>query len=144
MFIDKDGKQILEDYRFPVHVRRQDEDGNWVDDMDYIVIPYGNLAIWGEDDLAIYGITSKPDPVPPPPVKDPNGPVSKADIWRRMTDAEAVMADQALASAPAKERRMYDAAQVIVRDDPYWPILLAGMTQIFGQVRALEILAPSE
>lgn len=79
---------------------------------------------------------------------------SKADIWRRLTDAEAETIDTLLGNPPqemvdsfgisaVKLRRIWDDAAVLNHDNPMYPALKAKFVEIFGQDRADTIMAPS-
>lgn len=66
-----------------------------------------------------------------------------ADLWRRMTDAEVDAVEEAIASQPARIKRIFNAASVYRSDDELWPLLLQIATYLFGRERADEILSPS-
>lgn len=78
------------------------------------------------------------DAPPPPPAR-----TSKADIWRRCTQAEAESLDGALSDAPAQLRRVFDAAQYIDHGDALFPVLRDAVVAVLGATRADEILAGS-
>ena len=76
---------------------------------------------------------------------------SKADIWRRATDAEAEAIDVLLRDpppdlgmSPVKLRRLWDDATSIDHTDPLFETILAIAVQHFGEERADALLKPSE
>ena len=76
---------------------------------------------------------------------------SKADIWRRATDAEAEVIDALLRDpppdlgmSPVKLRRLWDDATSIDHTDPLFETILAIAVQHFGEDRASELLKPSQ
>jgi hypothetical protein len=81
----------------------------------------------------------EPEPLPLPPTTR----LAKADLWRRLTDAEAVTLDAALLAAPVRLRRIYEAASYLDATDPDFPELRAGIIAALGETRADEVLAPT-
>ena len=76
---------------------------------------------------------------------------SKADIWRRATDAEAEIIDALLRDpppdfgmSPVKLRRLWDDATSIDHTDPLFETIRAIAVQHFGEERADALLKPSE
>ena len=75
---------------------------------------------------------------------------SKADIWRRATDAEAEAIDALLRDppsdlgmSPVKLRRLWDDATNINHTDPLFETIRAIAVHRFGEERADELLKPS-
>ena len=75
---------------------------------------------------------------------------SKADVWRRATDAEAEAIDALLRDpppylgmSPVKLRRLWDDATSIDHTDPLFYTIRAIAVQNFGKSRAEELLKPS-
>lgn len=68
----------------------------------------------------------------------------KSDIWRRCTDAEAAILDNALDEAPVKMRRMWDDSTQIESTAPEFAMFRGQMVAAFGEARTAELLAPSE
>lgn len=68
--------------------------------------------------------------------------ISKVEIIRRMTTAEATSAELLIASADAKFRLMWSSANIIRSDDEWFPILQAALAGAFGEERAAQLLAP--
>ena len=76
---------------------------------------------------------------------------SKADIWRRATDAEAEVIDALLRDlpsdlgmSPVKLRRLWDDATSIDHSDPLFETIRAIAVEHFGEERADALLKPSE
>ena len=76
---------------------------------------------------------------------------SKADIWRRATDAEAEVIDALLRDpppdlgmSPVKLRRLWDDATSIDHTEPLFETIRAITVQHFGEERADALLKPSE
>ena len=76
-------------------------------------------------------------------ILEPSHITYKTDIWRRCTDEEAILLEQALTNAPAKLRRLFNDANVIEHDSPEFVYLRAGIEKAVGVSRADVILAPS-
>ena len=79
------------------------------------------------------------------------GSTSKADIWRRATDAEAEVIDALLRDpppdlgmSPVKLRRLWDDATSIDHTDPLFETIRAIAVEHFGEERADALLKPSE
>lgn len=68
--------------------------------------------------------------------------IAKDAIWRRATDAEAEMMEQALSAQPVRIRRIYDGATHLQTGDELFGLLETAMVQMFGESRAAELLAP--
>ena len=76
---------------------------------------------------------------------------SKADIWRRATDAEAEAIDALLRDpppdlgmSPVKLRRLWEDATSIDHTDPLFGTIRAIAVEHFGEERADALLKPSE
>lgn len=133
MFVDRDGNQITASIiRVPI------ESG-----QDYIQVPYDAMRIWTEAERNAIGVFTAPDPQRVV-IEQPPGPTFKADIWKRATDEECAAMDQRLNETTPRLRRIYEAAQIITRDDELWSVLNAAMIGLFGEERAAELLAPSD
>lgn len=78
--------------------------------------------------------------LPPPPPLPPRR-IAKADIWRRVTDAEAVSLDALLNAQPVRLRRMWEDAQYLSTDDELYPQVEAALVGLFGASRTAELLA---
>ena len=81
-----------------------------------------------------------------PPATEPDEHVAivfPADLWRRATDEEAEAIDHAMGAQPLRIRRIFTSALEYRSDDDMWPLLMGAATQLFGEERAAELLAPS-
>lgn len=67
----------------------------------------------------------------------------KADLWRRCTDEEADQIDVALKAAPARQRRLFEDAQYLDHADAAFAFARAALVSLFGETRAVELLAVS-
>lgn len=90
----------------------------------------------------IYDATAKTLTAPPPPPAPPQR-TDKADIWRRVSDAEAETIVAVLGQQTTRKQRLFNDAQYIDHSDELYAELLAGFVQQFGADRAAVILAPS-
>ncbi|MCO5092679.1 hypothetical protein [Bosea sp. (in: a-proteobacteria)] len=86
------------------------------------------------------GLAIEPYSAPPVPALTR---IAKADLWRRLTDEEAELLDTALAAAPLRLRRIFEAAQYLDTGDPDHPALRAGIVGALGEQRADEVMAPT-
>lgn len=68
---------------------------------------------------------------------------SKADLFRRATDAEAEMIDSALKAGSVRERLIFENAQYLDHADPLFETMRMALSGMFGADRADELLAPS-
>lgn len=68
----------------------------------------------------------------------------KADIFRRMTDAEYTKYTQARSAQPARKTAVFDHSTRVEHAHPEFAELQAAFTATFGAARAAELLAPSE
>lgn len=69
--------------------------------------------------------------------------IYKADIWRRASDAEAVIIDAALNAQPIRLRRMWQDSQTLATTDEMYPVVLQAFQAAFGVERAKELLEPT-
>jgi hypothetical protein len=69
--------------------------------------------------------------------------IYKSDIWRRATDAEAVIIDAQLKTAPIRLQRLWEDSQTLNTSDDLYPMILAAFIAAFQEARAAELLAPS-
>ncbi len=82
-----------------------------------------------------------PDPEPQPPAAYR---ISKADMWRRMSDDEADILKAVLSETSVRMQEIYNGAPYISSDDELFPTLYAGIQGALSTARADAILAPSE
>jgi hypothetical protein len=78
------------------------------------------------------------NPPPPPPVE-----VARETILLRMTDAEAALLENALANASPRTRLLWSSTDTYRSDTPLWPPIEAMAKHLYGDARAVELLAPS-
>jgi hypothetical protein len=76
------------------------------------------------------------------PPAAPKTVLSKATLWRRLTDAEADGLDLALAAAPVRLRRLFEASARLDTADPDYPALRDVVIAALGKKRADKVLAP--
>jgi hypothetical protein len=69
--------------------------------------------------------------------------VSKADVWRRLTDQEAEEVDSALQAAPLRLRRIFEAAQYLDVNDDDYPEIRTAIVTALSEKRADEVLQPT-
>lgn len=86
------------------------------------------------------------EPPPAPPQGIVNAPVvlSKADLWRKLTNEEADAVDEIMlnkAVVPTRLRRIFEAAQYIDPADPDYPSIVQVLQAAIGPERAAEVLA---
>jgi DNA-directed RNA polymerase specialized sigma24 family protein len=83
------------------------------------------------------------DPVPGTVVTPPPTLTYKADLYRRATEDEAERIEEALAAAPVRQRRLFEAAQYLDHADPEFAAMHEALVGLFGEERADELLAAS-
>lgn len=82
------------------------------------------------------------DYLPPTPDPEPAIVVIPAvTLWERMTEAEAEQVNAAMATQPFRTRQIFLTANTFRSDHELWPLLESMATQLFGEVRASELLA---
>ena len=109
----------------------------------YHVIP-GDEPLWSAavERARILGRKLKLEPAPAAVEAPPRTTLSKADLWRRLTDDEADMLDAALSMAPTRLRRIFEAAQYLDTTDADYPALREGVIAALGEERADVVLTP--
>ncbi len=70
--------------------------------------------------------------------------VYKLDLWSRMTDDEADQVGAVMEEQPFRIRKIFESAGSYRSDHELWPLLVQIATTLFGEERAVQILAPSE
>lgn len=103
--------------------------------------PSNWTSIVSAEDMAAIGMEAYEQATPP---VEPKTKVYKSDIWRRMTDAEADIADAALNSQSARLRRLWADSGYLLTTDELFPLVAGALGQAFGAARAAEILMPTE
>ncbi|WP_247872617.1 hypothetical protein [Brucella sp. 2280] len=63
-------------------------------------------------------------------------------LWERMTEAEAEQVNVAMATQPFRTRQIFMTANTFRSDHELWPLLVQMATDLFGEARAAELLAP--
>lgn len=69
--------------------------------------------------------------------------VRAGDLWERLTDDEAEQVEAAIATQPVRTQNIFRARTEYHSDHELFPLLTQIATQLFGEERASEILAPS-
>lgn len=80
-----------------------------------------------------------------PPIPEPEPVVAilpAVTLWERLTEDEADQVDDAMATQPVRTQRIFTTANTFRSDHELWPLLEAMATELFGAVRAAELLAP--
>ena len=121
-----DGTFVMKGPRGPYHVIPGDE-------------PLWSLAVAKAAEM---GRKLKLEPQPEPEPEREKFILSKLTLWRRLTDEEADTLEAALAAAPTRDRRMFEAAQYLDTRDEDYPTLRAGVVAALGEERADEVLQP--
>ena len=62
-------------------------------------------------------------------------------LWERMTDAEAIQVNDAMATQPIRTRQIFLTANTFRSDHELWPLLKQVAASLFGVERAAELLA---
>ncbi|WP_244636197.1 MULTISPECIES: hypothetical protein [unclassified Brucella] len=68
--------------------------------------------------------------------------VPSVTLWERMTDDEAEQVRNAMATQPFRTRQIFLTANTFRSDHELWPLLVQIATDLFGEARAAELLAP--
>ncbi|WP_025199132.1 hypothetical protein [Brucella sp. BO2] len=63
-------------------------------------------------------------------------------LWERLTEAEAEQVNAAMATQPFRTRQIFLTANTFRSDHELWPLLVQMATDLFGEARAAELLAP--
>ncbi|WP_421522339.1 hypothetical protein [Ochrobactrum quorumnocens] len=79
-----------------------------------------------------------------PPITEPEPVViilPAVTLWERLTETEADQVNEAMATQPFRTRKIFETANTFRSDHELWPLLESMATQLFGEVRAAELLA---
>lgn len=96
---------------------------------------------WGEiPDGCVASDTPPPLPSPKPTVVI----VYPVDLWERMTQEEADAVGAVMEQQDFRTRKIFESASSYRSDHELWPLLQQIATQLFGEERAAQVLAPSE
>ena len=104
--------------------------------------PYGlspMLRDWMVEHEGAYEV----QPFVPSAGPDPLTVIYPADLWSRMTDAEAEAVEAAMATQTVRAQNIFKLASSYRSDHELWPLLTRMATDLFGVTRAAEILAAS-
>lgn len=82
-------------------------------------------------------VVHTPPPPPPSVVILPS-----VTLWERLTETEADQVNEAMATQPFRTRKIFETANTFRSDHELWPLLESMATQLFGEARAAELLAP--
>lgn len=67
--------------------------------------------------------------------------VPSVTLWERMTDEEAEQVEAAMSTQPFRTRQIFMTAITFRSDHELWPLLEQMATELFGEMRATELLA---
>ncbi|MGQ5719928.1 hypothetical protein [Pseudochrobactrum asaccharolyticum] len=67
--------------------------------------------------------------------------IPSVTFWERMTDQEAEQVQAAMQAQPFRTRQIFMTAQSYRSDHELWPLLQQAAIDLFGEVRAGELLA---
>nr|WP_278437216.1 hypothetical protein [Brucella anthropi] len=62
-------------------------------------------------------------------------------LWERLTEAEAEQVNAVMATQPFRTRQIFQTANTFRSDHELWPLLQQMAIELFGEVRAAELLA---
>lgn len=68
--------------------------------------------------------------------------VPSVSLWERLTEAEAEQVNTAMETQPFRTRQIFLTANTFRSDHELWPLLVQMATDLFGEARAAELLAP--
>lgn len=77
-----------------------------------------------------------------PPMVPPVVVIPAVALWERMTEIEAEQVNEAMATQPFRTRQIFLTANTFRSDHELWPLLEQMATDLFGEIRAAELLAP--
>ena len=81
------------------------------------------------------------EPYVPEPLPEPVIIIPAVTLWERMTDAEAIQVNDAMATQPIRTRQIFLTANTFRSDHELWPLLQQIASRLFGVERAAELLA---
>ncbi|WP_235916873.1 hypothetical protein [Brucella anthropi] len=94
------------------------------------------IALWQSPDGTLT------TPPPPEPVESPSVVViPSVSLWERLTEAEAEQVNAVMATQPFRTRQIFLTANTFRSDHELWPLLQQMAIELFGEVRAAELLA---
>lgn len=77
----------------------------------------------------------------PEPESDPVISIPAVTLWERMTEAEGEQVEAAMQAQPFRTRQIFTTAQTYRSDHELWPLLQQVATELFGEERAMQLLA---
>jgi len=77
-----------------------------------------------------------------PPHIEPVTILPAVTLWERTSKTEAAQIEVAMETQDARSRNIFRTAQTFRSDHELWPLLEQLATQLFGEERAAELLAP--
>ncbi|MFI3902614.1 hypothetical protein [Ochrobactrum sp. S1502_03] len=97
------------------------------------------LEIWEKAMSGEYGpiadyVASEPKPVVVV--------IPAVTLWERLTETEAEQVADVMATQPFRTRQIFNSALTYRSDHELWPLLEQMATELFGNARAAELLAP--
>ncbi|WP_247879089.1 hypothetical protein [Brucella sp. 6810] len=92
----------------------------------------------GQTPEEIIAEMNNPENTSPPPIIE----VPSVTLWERLTEAEAEQVNAAMATQPFRTRQIFLTANTFRSDHELWPLLVQMATDLFGEARAAELLAP--
>lgn len=83
------------------------------------------------------------EPPPPEPITQPEPAtiLPAVTLWERLTEAEAEQVNAVMATQPFRTRQIFLTANTFRSDHELWPLLEQMAIDLFGEVRAAELLA---
>ncbi len=67
--------------------------------------------------------------------------IPAVSLWERLTETEAELVAQAMATQPFRTRKMFETAATLRSDHELWPLLQNIAIELFGEGRTAELLA---
>ena len=120
------------------------EDGNQNPDIPLDAVPVTDeqwadaqrIALWQSPDGTLTA------PPPPEPVESSSVVIiPSVSLWERLTEAEAEQVNAVMATQPFRTRQIFLTANTFRSDHELWALLQHMAIDLFGEVRAAELLA---
>lgn len=95
------------------------------------------LALWQKANAGEYGpIAPYIAPEPQPVITT----LPAVTLWERLTESESEQVNAAMATQPFRTRQIFLTANTFRSDHELWPLLVQMATDLFGEIRAVELL----